>query len=67
MGRNMACEFCYDRPIVRATGNNGELVPMICPVCGMGAAPGYEVASDSQKIRHRSKAKAKKNEPGTRT
>jgi hypothetical protein len=34
-GVNMVCQFCYDRPIVKATGHSGKMVEVSCPVCGM--------------------------------
>jgi hypothetical protein len=50
----MTCQFCYDRPLVRATGHNGELVPMVCPVCGTGEASG---SANDGRASHGAKAK----------
>jgi hypothetical protein len=53
----MTCQFCYDRPIVRATGHNGELVPMNCPVCGRGEASALGMKADTGRVRYKSKLK----------
>jgi len=29
----MTCNLCYDHAVFQATGHNGELVPIRCPVC----------------------------------
>ena len=54
----MTCQFCYDRPLVRATGHNGELVPMDCPVCGMGAASDLKMKANTDQVGYESKVKA---------
>jgi len=32
----MTCTFCFDHDLLQATGNGGELAPIVCPVCGSG-------------------------------
>lgn len=27
------CDFCFDRPLLQITGNNGELKEVPCPKC----------------------------------
>jgi hypothetical protein len=52
----MVCPFCYDRPIVMATGKNGKLNEVRCPVCGLSGAPGFGVDIDNARARRKSRA-----------
>jgi len=54
-GFNMTCQFCYDRPVVRATGHNGEMVPVNCPVCATTATPDLQIVANNAQVRHNSK------------
>jgi hypothetical protein len=44
-----------------ATGQNGELVAVVCPVCGMAKAPGPGTAANKDEVRRSSKDKASGN------
>jgi uncharacterized Zn finger protein (UPF0148 family) len=59
LGLNMTCQFCYDRPIVRATGHNGEVISVRCPMCGKAATPDLETVASDDKVHSNSKAKAR--------
>jgi hypothetical protein len=56
----MVCQFCYDRPIVKATGQDGKTVEVSCPVCGTRAIPGSGTA-DNDAEPHRKSGDQKSN------
>jgi hypothetical protein len=57
----VTCQFCHDRPLVMATGRDGELIAANCPVCGIAATPGPGTAPNNDLAHGDSMAEAADN------
>jgi hypothetical protein len=54
----MTCQFCFNKPLAKATGHNGELVPISCPVCGMDSTSGSGQTLENSPFPPNDKSKA---------
>ena len=65
----MVCQFCYDRPVVKATGHDGQMIGMSCPMCGIEVIPNFETTVNNTQSRRKSDAgvSANKIKPGLAT